>query len=155
MVDVLSVAQDGTTLELIGGVKIIPADKDPALYWADEVRLSRPVKGAPRYLYASTRGLAKDCKGYVAAFSLNEEGLIVGDAIDIYETATSGGIANAIEPAPDREENPVVEYMALTDSQEGWVFILGFDGRRFHEAARMKLTDHDGKSVACATAVWL
>ncbi|KAF1344916.1 muconate cycloisomerase I, MLE [Delphinella strobiligena] len=155
MVDVLSVAEDGTTLELINGVKIIPADKDPKLYWADEVRLSRPVKGSPRYLYASTRGLDKECKGYVAAFNLDADGLIVGDAIDIYETATSGGIANAVEPAPDSEENPGIEYMALTDSQEGYVFVLGFDGKRFHEAARTQLFGDDGKPLASATAVWL
>lgn len=155
MVDVLSVAKDGTTLELVGGVKIIPADKDPSLYWADEVRLSRPVKGSPRYLYASTRGLEKECKGYVAAFKLDEDGLIIGEAIDIYETATSGGIANAVEPAPDAEENPSVEYMALTDSQEGYVFVLGFDGEKFHEAARTQLVGDDGKTLASATAVWL
>lgn len=157
MVDVLSVASDGTTLDLVGGVKIIPADKDANLYWADEVRLSRPTAngGSPRYLYASTRGLDKDCKGYVAAFKLTEDGLIDGEAIDIYETATSGGIANAVEPAPDTEERPSVEYMALTDSAEGYVFVLGFDGERFHEAARTRLVADDGKPLASATAVWL
>lgn len=155
MVDVLSIAEDGTALELVSGVKIIPGDKDPSLYWADEVRLSRPKKGSPRYLYASTRGLEKDCKGYVAAFRLDEEGLIVGGALDIYETATSGGIANAVEPAPDSEEDSSIEHMALTDSEEGFVFVLGFDGKTFHEAARTQLTDDEGKTVACATAVWL
>ena len=155
MVDVLSVGEDGTTLTLVQGVKIIPGNEDPALYWADEVRLSRPVEYSPRFLYASTRGLEKGCKGYVAAFNLDDDGLIVGDAIDIYETATSGGIANAVEPAPDTEEDPHVEYMALTDSQEGWVFVLGFDGEHFHEASRVKLIGDDGKGLACATAVWL
>lgn len=155
MVDVLSVAADGTTLELVGGVKIIPEDKDASLYWADEVRLSRPVKGAPKYLYASTRGLDKETKGYVAAFKLTDEGLIDGEAIEIYETATSGGIANAVEPAPDAEENPAIEYMALTDSAEGYVFVLGFDGKKFHEAARVQLKGEDGKTLAAATAVWL
>ncbi|KAL1301555.1 hypothetical protein AAFC00_005793 [Neodothiora populina] len=155
MVDVLSVAEDGTTLELVGGASIIPADKDPKDYWADEVRLSRPVKGSPRYLYASTRGLEKSCKGYVAAYRLTAEGLIDGDAIDIYETATSGGIANAVEPAPDSVEKPDVEYMALTDSAEGYVFVLGFDGKKLYEAARTQLVDDEGKTLAAATAVWL
>jgi carboxy-cis,cis-muconate cyclase len=141
--------------ELVDGKKIIPANHDASLYWADEVRLSRPVKGSPRYLYASTRGLDKDCKGYVAAFNLDAEGLIVGDAIDMYETATSGGIANAVEPAPDTEEDPDIEYMALTDSQDGWIFILGFDGKKFHEAARTRLVGEDNNGLACATAVWL
>lgn len=155
MVDVLSVADDGTTLTLVGGVKIIPEDKDPKDYWADEVRLSRPVKGAPRYLYASTRGLEKKTMGYVAAFKLDENGLIDGDVIDIYETATSGGIANAIEPAPDMQEHPGLEYIAMTDSEEGLVFVLSFDGKQIREVARTQLVGDNGKPLAAATAVWL
>lgn len=155
MVDVLSIAEDGTTLDLVGGVKIIPADEDAKDFWADEVRLSRPVKGAPQYLYASTRGLQAEKKGYVAVFRLGENGLIDGEALDIYETATSGGIANAVEPAPNSTSDRGVQYIALTDSQEGWVFVLGFDGKKIFEAARTKLTDDDRKGVACATAVWL
>ncbi|GAB7351802.1 hypothetical protein MBLNU459_g2374t2 [Dothideomycetes sp. NU459] len=155
MVDVLSVADDGTTLQLVDSVKIIPADQDPKRFWADEVRLSRPPDGSPRYLYASTRGLDADTKGYVAAFRLCENGLIDGDAIDIYETATSGGIANAVEPAPAASADSGAEYMALTDSEEGWVFVLGFDGHKFYEAARTRLTGEDGTHLACATALWL
>jgi len=152
---VLKVAEDGTTLELVQGVRIIPEGKDEGDFWADEVRLSRPTEGAPRFLYASTRGLNKDTLGYVAAFRLDDDGLIQGDALDIYETHTSGGIANAVEPAPATESGPGVEYMALTDSQEGYVFILSFDGARFKEAARTQLIGEDGKPLASATAVWL
>ncbi|KAF7846003.1 hypothetical protein BT93_L5626 [Corymbia citriodora subsp. variegata] len=155
MVDVLSIAEDGTTIELVEGIKIIPEDKDAKDYWADEVRLSRSRNGSPKYLYASTRGLQAETMGYVAAFRLDDDGRIQGDALDIFETATSGGIANAVEPAPQSDAHGDTEYMALTDSQEGWVFVLGFDGKKFHEAGRTKLLDDDGKSVACATAVWL
>lgn len=155
MVDVLSIGADGTTLEFVQGVKIIPEDKDAKFYWADEVRVSRPVEGAPKYLYASTRGLDKACKGYVAAFRLNEDGTIDGEAIEMFETATSGGIANAIEPAPNSDDAAGIEYMTLTDSDEGWVFVLGFDGKSFYEAARTRLLGEDEKALAGATAVWL
>ncbi|KAI4748645.1 Muconate cycloisomerase 1 [Aureobasidium sp. EXF-12298] len=148
-VDALSISDD-----LISGVRIIPKDKDEKNYWADEVRLSRPASGSPRYLYASTRGLEKETKGYVAVFELDEDDLVRGEAIDIFETATSGGIANAIEPAP-MTEGQGVEYLAMTDSQEGYVFMLAFDGKRITEVARTQLTGDDGKTLAAATAVWL
>jgi carboxy-cis,cis-muconate cyclase len=152
-VDTLSIA-DGTNLDLISGARIIPKDKDEKNYWADEVRLSRPASGSPRYLYASTRGLEKETKGYVAVFELDENGLVRGEAIDIFETATSGGIANAIEPAP-MVKGQQVEYLAMTDSQEGYVFMLAFDGEKITEVARTQLIGEDGKTLAAATAVWL
>ena len=44
----------------------------------------------------------------------------------------------------------------MTDSQEGWVFVLSFDGKRITEVARVNLgkTD-DGKVIGPATAIWL
>ena len=156
MVDAFSIASDGVTLKHLHGIKIIPADKDPKNYWADEVRLSLTSGDKPKYMYASTRGLQADTKGYVAVCRLDEEGLIVGDgALDIYETETSGGLANAVEPAPPGGPDAEVEYMALTDSQEGFVFVLGFDGRAVREVARVKLEGEGGKVVQAATAVWL
>ncbi|KAI4727239.1 Muconate cycloisomerase 1 [Aureobasidium sp. EXF-10728] len=153
-VDTLSIS-DQRTLDLISGRRIIPEDKDEKNYWADEVRLSRPTSGHPRYLYASTRGLEKETKGYVAVFALDEDGLVQRGAIDIFETATSGGIANAIEPAPIVDGQDGVEYLAMTDSQEGYVFILAFDGKKIMEVARTQLVGEDGKTLAAATAVWL
>jgi len=44
-----------------------------------------------------------------------------------------------------------IEYIVLTDSDEGLVMVLSWDGRNFKEAARAKL---DG-GVGPATAVWL
>ncbi|KAH0354527.1 Muconate cycloisomerase 1, partial [Aureobasidium melanogenum] len=153
-VDALSISETGT-LDLVSGKRIIPEDKDEKKYWADEVRLSRPTSGRPKYLYASTRGLEKETKGYVAVFELDEEGLLRGEAIDIFETATSGGIANAIEPAPMVEGQEGVEYLAMTDSQEGYVFMLAFDGKKIREIARTQLLGEDGNTLAAATAVWL
>lgn len=153
-VDALSISETGE-LDLISGARIIPDDKDEKKYWADEVRLSRPVSGSPRYLYASTRGLEKETKGYVAVFALDEDGRLKGEALDIFETATSGGIANAVEPAPMVDGQEGVEYLAMTDSQEGFVFVLAFDGNKIVEVARRQLVGEDGKTLAAATAVWL
>lgn len=165
VVDLFSIADDGVSLTHIAGVKIIPADKDPKEYWADEVRLSTgPDRMRPRYMYASTRGLVAETKGYVAVFRLDGDGRLANDtALDIWETPTSGGIANAIEPAPwgaqqgpdTSEEELATEYLALTDSEEGWVSILGFKGK-VSEVARVNLgKTEDGQVVQAATAVWL
>jgi len=44
----------------------------------------------------------------------------------------------------------------LTDSEEGFVFVLAFDGEKVTEVARTKLSYGDGESVVgAATAVWL
>ena len=156
MVDAFSIDGDGVTLTHMSGVKIIPTDKDAKDFWADEVRLSRTFMDgdSPRYLYASNRGLEPDTMGYVAVFKLDKHGKIDPEPLDIYETATCGGIANAVEPAPaSMDEN--VEYLALTDSQEGWVFVLGFDGQRVSELARLKLVEQGVDIVKAATAVWL
>ncbi len=158
MVDVFSIASDGTTLEHRQGVKIIPSDKDPKHYWADEVRLDlRPDATKPKYLYASTRGLEASTKGYVAVFPLGEDGTLTSEqAIHIWETPTSGGLANAIEPAPSFKGQDDVQYLAMTDTEEGWVFMLSFDGKEIKEVARLSLgKKEDGKVIQAATAVWL
>lgn len=160
MVDVFSIAGDGVTIEHKQGVKIIPADKDPKDFWADEVRLSTgPDPPKPRYMYASTRGLQASTKGYVAVFSLNKDGSLASDqAIHIWETPTSGGLANAIEPAPwlKDQDKEGVQYLAMTDSEEGWVFVLSFDGKEIKEVVRLNLGRTEaGETIGAATAVWL
>ncbi|KAM0788805.1 hypothetical protein ACM66B_002892 [Microbotryomycetes sp. NB124-2] len=154
MVDVFEVV-DGERLEWRQGVKIIPKDMSPSLFWADEVRVS-PGKG---YLYASTRGLEPETKGWVAVFKLNEQGLCESqEPVDLWETPTSGGWANAVEPAPSPLSNLGTEpasgtqdYLALTDSEQGFVMVLTFDGHEIKELARTKLEGGAG----AATAVWL
>jgi len=155
MVDVFSIAPDGVTLQHANGVKIIPAEKDPKDYWADEVRLSTSSGDTPKYLYASTRGLSADTRGYVAAFRLKSDGMIEGEALDIYETATSGGLANAIEPAPAGSHDLAGDYLALVDSLEGIICVLVFDGKRFKEACRTTLLSEEGQPMHAATPVWL
>lgn len=161
MVDVLRVgtdSSDATTLEHAHGASILPPGKDATDFWADEVRLSNitdPATQAPRYLWASTRGLKKETKGYVGVYALDANGeLVDAEAIHIWETPTSGGIANAVEPAPRPVDG--VEYAALTDSEKGWVFVVAFDGEKVREVARVRL-DEEGREdfVQAATAVWL
>ncbi|CAK3998606.1 Muconate cycloisomerase 1 [Lecanosticta acicola] len=159
MVDVFSTAQDGTTLEHKQACSVLPEGKDCKQYWADEVRYSTgPDPLRPRYLYASNRGLEASTKGYVAAYRLKPDGYLESEEpVDIWETPTSGGLANAIELAPwQKGQSEDVEYMALTDSQEGWVSVLSFDGKKINEVAKVNLgKTEEGKVVGAATAVWL
>lgn len=167
MVDVFEVEADAGMLSHVKGVKIIPegsspecpalrdpsltalpADHSASLYWADEVRVSPSQK----YLYCSTRGLEPQTKGWVAVYGLTPEGLPASDApLCLWETPTSGGWANAVEPSPGAYNKEDCEYVALTDSEEGLVMILGWDGKAIREVARTKLEGGAG----AATAIWL
>ena len=170
MVDVFSTSDGGVKLKHEQGVRIIPAEERERDYWADEVRVSLSDGGKPRWLYASTRGLKDGKKGWVAAYKLDEEGRIdtsvipdpsfsrqeASSAADdgpyrgllhMWETPTSGGWANAIQPGPSVEG---IEYLALTDSEEGFVFVLSWDGQQIKEVARTRLDEGAG----AATAVW-
>lgn len=153
MVDVFSCDKTGTKLKFEGGVRIIPEGKDEKMFWADEVRTSLSDGERPKYLYASTRGLKKETMGYVAVFALQEDGFVdekqgKSGLLDMFETPTSGGWANAVQPGPTVDG---VEYVVLTDSEEGLVMILAWDGKQVKEAARVKLNDGDG---GAATGVW-
>jgi carboxy-cis,cis-muconate cyclase len=148
MVDVYSVT-NGVFLTHLQSVKIIPTEEDASKYWADEVRLSLSNSSFPPYLFASTRGLKNDTKGYVAVFALNPEGTLKNMIpLDIWQTPTSGGWANAIQPGPVVKGK---EYISLTDAQEGMVLVLSWDGKRLEEVARVMLDD----GAQAATALWL
>jgi len=157
MVDVFETAENGTKLKHVQGVRIIPEGEDEKQYWADEVRTSFSNGDKPKYLYASTRGLKEERKGFVAVFKLDEQGRIDDggkpgqeqDALlDMWTTPTSGGWANAVQPGPTVDG---VEYLALTDSESGMVMVLGWDGKRIDEVARVRLDEGAG----AATVVWL
>lgn len=164
MVDAFSIGDDGVSLAHLHGHTLLPAGQACEAFWADEVRTSElhvfpGLAAAPRWLYASTRGLDGGTKGYVAVYALDETGRMRGPAEALYETRTSGGLANAVAPAPRRvyerlglplEGNGAEEFVALTDSEEGWVVVLGWNGRQLREVAAVRL---DG--VQAATAVWL
>ncbi|SCV70993.1 BQ2448_3755 [Microbotryum intermedium] len=158
MVDVFEVSDQGK-LDWKAGVKIVPKELSPTLFWADEVRLSPSAPGSsPSYLYASTRGLERSTLGYVTVFKLLPSGLFAStDPLAMLQTPTSGGWANAIEPAPwakltsSSEGAKGKDYLALTDSEEGLVMVLSWDGEELKEVARVQL---EGKAPA-ATAVWI
>lgn len=158
MVDVFETSQGGTILKHVQGVKIIPRDMSPKLFWADEVRTSFSNGDKPKYLYASTRGLEAKTKGYLAVFALAADGTVdekSGDKglLDMWQTPTCGGWANAVQPGPTVDG---VEYLALTDSEEGLVMVLSWDGAKIKECGRVKLEGGPaGKVEGAATAVWL
>lgn len=162
MLDVFSVGPGGTELDHVSAWPILPSEKEVEDFWADEVRVGKAGE-RPRHVYASTRGLQQKTRGWVTVWSLDENGMVVegkglGGCLDRWETPTSGGIANAIEPAPGPfGRGDGLEYLALTDSQEGFVFVLKFDGKNIQEVARTKLKDEDDEClvVKAATAVWL
>jgi len=186
VVDVFEVVRNGNSdgnVKLVHkqGVRIIPQGLPVNEFWADEVRTSLSNGDQPKYLYASTRGLKEGRKGYVAVYALTPEGLVEGaelvttetasknegddggawrdddqsGLLCMYETATSGGWANAVEPGVAVNG---VEYIAMTDSEEGLVFVLSWDGKEIREAARVNLnedTDTSKGKNGAATAVWL
>ncbi|GAA5994116.1 lactonase family protein [Rhodotorula paludigena] len=150
MVDTFKVDRERGALKHVLGLKIIPQDHSPTLYWADEVRVSP----SQQYLYCSTRGLEPSTKGWVAVYPLSPSGMPSSDTpLCLWETPTSGGWANAVEPAPSAYNDGAsgLEYVALTDSAEGLVMILSFDGKEIKEVARTKLAGGAG----AATVVWL
>lgn len=180
MVDVFEVNSMQGTLEWVQGVRIIPEEQDEKLFWADEVRTIPDSSGVGNLLVASTRGLEKGTKGYVALFKLTSEGLIEAKEkedkhawLDIWQTPTSGGWANAIEPCYkvlhssqpsfiNHSRTNQGQYMALTDSEEGFVMILSIETdtvkqtKHIVEIARVCLgKDEDDKVRGAATAVWL
>ena len=156
MVDAFKVNQENGELVFADGVRIIPEGEDETLYWADEVRTSLRDGERPGVVYASTRGLEEGTRGWVAVYGLDGEGLVErteGTGLRaMWRTPNSGGWANAIQPGPTVGG---VEYSALTDSEEGWVFVLGWDGKELNECARVKLNGgEEGKVEGAATAVW-
>jgi hypothetical protein len=125
-------------------------------------------------------------KGYLAAIALDSDGLMISpfelsspvpqspsrqalqidaQAVHLYETPTSGGKANAITLAPYHISsspscggNEGVEWLALTDDEEGHVFIIEWNAERgtFEEIARVKLgLDEDRNPAMASHAVWL
>ena len=157
MVDVFEIDPSSLQLKHVQGVRIIPERANEKDFWADEVRTSFSHGSRPEYLFASTRGLRPEIKGYVAAFRLTQDGLIddggakgkeQAGLIALWETPTSGGWANAIQPGPTIDG---IEYIALTDSEEDLVMVLSWDGKSFAEVSRVKVDEGAG----AATAVWL
>lgn len=128
------------------------ADVDRHKYRGNTLRLSRDGK----YLFASTRGSSSSVKGYVAAFALSSDGKLSDTkAVAHYETATSCGIAGAIEPAFWKGSDGIAgqDYLIHVDEEAGFVNILGWSGalKKFSEIASTQLP----KGASASHAVWL
>lgn len=152
-VDVLRLSDDDQSLEWVEGGNILPADDDCQLYWADEVRLSPDAK----VVFGSTRGLKPETKGWVSAWALDENGrLKVADEQPQhrFQTRTSGGWANAIAVAPNMGPNGE-SYIALTDSEEGFVQMLSYTQEKgFEVLDELKLGDK-GEEHPVSVVAWL
>ncbi|KAF8329152.1 Lactonase, 7-bladed beta-propeller-domain-containing protein [Cantharellus anzutake] len=187
-VDVYEIADDH--LEHRQSASILPPGSDQHNYRGDTLRLSRkhfPLRPPEQdiqwseeqepvsYLFATTRGATSEYKGYLAAFAISSDGLILNPSDQfshlplphIFQTPTSGGKANAIELAPYKISSRSTpgsddaEWIVLTDSEEGWIFIVEWSGKRgsFEIISSVLLevgVDGDWNKRALAShAIWL
>ncbi|KAL4919642.1 hypothetical protein BDW62DRAFT_209592 [Aspergillus aurantiobrunneus] len=86
-----------------------------------------------RYLFTSSRSWnSPGANGYVAAFALNETGYLAEErALTFYEAPVSLGSAGGLRVAlwtdkSNCDPNSLPDYMYLSDTSEGWMFILGW-----------------------------
>ncbi|EIM79226.1 3-carboxy-cis,cis-mucoante lactonizing enzyme [Stereum hirsutum FP-91666 SS1] len=127
-------------------------------YWADEVRLSADAS----ILYASTRGRESTTDGFVQGYALSSDGgsfiipssdLTTSTTLFSYQTTTSGNSANAVNPAPSTIDVGGKYFVALTDSEIGFLAMLEYypGNGSMVEVARLSLDD----GGCCAASVWL
>jgi carboxy-cis,cis-muconate cyclase len=126
---------------------------DPHDYRGDTLRLSKTTN----HIFVTTRGKDSSVRGYLVAFSLDPTTghLSSPDSppVAAYQTPTSGGKANAIEVTAvnGRGRNGELDWIALTDGEEGFVEVLSWDGEKFDEVDRVGLEQGD----LASHAVWL
>jgi carboxy-cis,cis-muconate cyclase len=80
------------------------------------------VSHSGKYLFATSRSNSPSVTGYIAAFSLSQDGDIERQ-ICLNPTPTSGGHSNAVSPCDWSDE-----WLALTDDEQGWIEIYRWDG---------------------------
>ncbi|KAJ9121699.1 hypothetical protein QFC22_002319 [Naganishia vaughanmartiniae] len=143
-------------------------DDDPDLYRGDTIRLSRST----HHVFATTRGATAETRGWLCAYAVDPAtGHLLNSAegappTAVWRTPTSGGKANAIEVIAvngrgrhaegagegegerGREE---MDWIVLTDSEQGLVLVISWDGHEFKEVSRVQMDEGDGASHA----VWL
>ncbi|GAA6064670.1 hypothetical protein JCM10212_001786 [Sporobolomyces blumeae] len=162
-------------------LSVIPRslDSDRLQYRGDTLRISLDGER----LYVTTRGKTTREKGYVSVWKVNGDGSIedlgtagrsnAGNAafekgygaMSRFETATSGGKANAIEVFPfgsGEERSRGHDWIVLTDDEQGWVSILEWtdDAGELSEVAKVQLgrqagADDDERETGASHAVWL
>lgn len=134
---------------------IFRAGDDPHQYRGDTIRLS---KSTP-FVFATTRGKDASVRGFLCAYAIDP---LTGHLVRpseapsaVWETPTSGGKANAIEvidvKGRDGGLGDEKDWIVLTDSEQGLVMVIAWDGEAFEEVSRVQLMHGDGASHA----VWL
>ncbi|RKU45339.1 hypothetical protein DL546_007881 [Coniochaeta pulveracea] len=126
---------------------LIPPGSNSSGYWSAEVLLSHDA----RYIWATARAQSNTNRtGYISAFLLDDAGLIVKRMFRV-PTTTTGGVANAISPAPWGSE-----WAAMTDVPKGYVQIWRMTGGKegvyagAQAVARVDIAD----GGCCANAIW-
>lgn len=122
---------------------------------SDAVQLSRDRST----IFASTRSSNTTANGWVAAFKLDEDGkLESSEALTYYEAPLSLGVAGGLrvafwEDETNADPSGVTDYMYLSDTQEGYMYILDWTPatNTISEVAALKYPDH----VKPYEAVWL
>jgi carboxy-cis,cis-muconate cyclase len=104
------------SLEFVSSASILPSELEAFSdrFRGDTLMLtpSTPSEPSPLALFATTRGARAETNGWLTAFELDAEGLLV-NSTDRFETPTSGGKANAID-VRSKEPEPGV-WILLTD----------------------------------------
>ncbi|USP81092.1 hypothetical protein yc1106_08366 [Curvularia clavata] len=119
-------------------------------YRSNAVQLSRDGTT----LFTSTRSWNNtQANGWVAAFALDAQGKLAStDALTYYEAPLSLSSAGGLRVAHWQEEG-VSDYMYLSDTQEGWMYVLSWvkETAKLEEMARLRYPD----GAAPYEAVWL
>jgi carboxy-cis,cis-muconate cyclase len=101
-------------------LSILPPDANPSDYRGDTLRLRPSTSNSPfpTHIFATTRGFDTAHKGFLTIFRILPNGLLDahGNAIERWQTPTSGGKANAIElKAKSPEDSDRGDESAVTD----------------------------------------
>ncbi|KAF8894682.1 hypothetical protein BD779DRAFT_1669152 [Infundibulicybe gibba] len=127
-----------TSLEYVSSQPLLPPDLPSDAFRGDTLLLtpSTPSHPTPHTIFATTRGSKTLTNGWLSIFSLGDDGLFSGK-VERFQTATSGGKANALDilpKAPEKTDSEAV-WIALTDDDEhtattggGGVRVLEWDG---------------------------
>lgn len=119
-----------TRLEHIQRGSAIPDDvRGTYTFRSNTVQMSRDGK----YLFTSTRSWNNtEANGYVAVFALDKHGKLKNEkAVAFYEAPVTLGSAGGLRVLPWGDETTqdpkgISDYMYLSDTSEGWIFILGW-----------------------------
>ncbi|KAM5354539.1 hypothetical protein ACJ41O_001186 [Fusarium nematophilum] len=136
---------------------VIPNDlRGKYTYRSNTVQMSRDG----RYLFTSTRGWNNtEANGWVAAFELGRSGLLKSeDAVTFYKAPLTLGSAAGLrvafwEDETTRGRKGVTDYMYLSDTSEGYMYVLGWtpSKKKLEQIAELHYPD----DAAPYEAVWL